>query len=221
MNASGGKRTTRGLLETGPRRRFGPQADAIVPPDPGMTSECRGCVLGLLTSANLPPARDNASLDHAADLRKDCLQPVPYAHAQSWPVLNEHSESKFLGRRNKRTREATADRYSRPCPTPLIIESAIASHSLAILRNSSLSSGEELLAADARAFAANPRKRSTRCFGVSEKSSGTVDPLSRPQRARDVVQDVCVKLLPTEARALISADDLREEGWRQIVPVLV
>jgi hypothetical protein len=45
---------------------------------------------------------------------------------------------------------------------------AISSHSLAILRNSFLSTGEELFAADRRALAASPRKRFIRCSGVSE-----------------------------------------------------
>src|SRR5258708_7769668 len=47
---------------------------------------------------------------------------------------------------------------------------AISSHSLAILRNSFLSTGEELLAADRRALAASPRKRFIRCSGVSDSS---------------------------------------------------
>ena len=45
---------------------------------------------------------------------------------------------------------------------------AISSHSLAILRNSFLSIGEEVFAADRRALAASPRKRFIRCSGVSE-----------------------------------------------------
>src|SRR5712671_808644 len=50
---------------------------------------------------------------------------------------------------------------------------AIASQSLAILKNSSLSSDEYALPADARALTASKRKRCTRCSGFSEESSRT------------------------------------------------
>ena len=39
---------------------------------------------------------------------------------------------------------------------------------------------------------------------------------ARPQRARDVVQDLGVELLPAEPRTLVFADDLGEEAGREI-----